>query len=263
MRTTEMGAWMPPIGRTPDRRRPVRRITLPSIASRRIAFGLPTSPMPSGVIVAAFRPKPWRASASAASRTTALRVARRLSSERSYRSKVIWSPVTAGSSTRSDSSRSSCPVSSPSITTRVFASTAPSLAGGRGGTAGGGGRALPGRGVRERRDVRGDELHGRLVDAGHVVADAIPEAAGDAGPPRRLLHILQRLEELGRQAVLDGHERVGGRHEPAVRRADGLVEGGGLVQRRDRCEGPLRRLAPVGQAERRVGHRAERGDDPL
>ncbi len=49
---------MPAIGLTPGRRRPVRTITFPSTASRRIRFGEPTSPRPSGVIVAAFRPKP-------------------------------------------------------------------------------------------------------------------------------------------------------------------------------------------------------------
>ena len=79
----EIGAWMPPIGRTPDRRRPVRMMTLPPIASRSSALGLPTSPAPSGVTVAAFRPKPWWTVAAAASNTTWFLVRRRFSSERS------------------------------------------------------------------------------------------------------------------------------------------------------------------------------------
>ena len=107
MRTTEMGAWIPATGRTPDRRRPVRMITLPPMASRSRAFGLPTSSAPSGVMVAAFRPKPWRTVAAAASKTTWFRVRRRFSSERSWRSISSARPVTAGSITRRASSRSS------------------------------------------------------------------------------------------------------------------------------------------------------------
>ena len=42
----------------PGMRRPVRTMTLPSISRRRIALGEPTSPLPSGVIVAALRPSP-------------------------------------------------------------------------------------------------------------------------------------------------------------------------------------------------------------
>ena len=49
---------MPATGLTPGIRRPVRTITLPSIASRISRLGLPTSSAPSGVIVAAFSPKP-------------------------------------------------------------------------------------------------------------------------------------------------------------------------------------------------------------
>ncbi len=64
-------------------RRPVRMITLPSIASRRMRLGLPTSSAPSGVIVAALRPKRASAIAFAAAVTTSLFVLRRLSSERS------------------------------------------------------------------------------------------------------------------------------------------------------------------------------------
>ena len=47
-------------------------ITLPSIASRRIRFGLPTSSAPSGVIVAALIPKPASRIARAAASTTSL-----------------------------------------------------------------------------------------------------------------------------------------------------------------------------------------------
>jgi hypothetical protein len=64
-------------------RRPVRMITLPSIASRSSRFGLPTSSFPSGVIVAAFKPKRASLIARAAAVTTSLSVRRRLSSERS------------------------------------------------------------------------------------------------------------------------------------------------------------------------------------
>ncbi len=67
----------------PGMRRPVRTITLPPISSRRIRFGEPTSPAPSGVTVAAFSPKPCSRIAFAASYTTAFCVARRFSSERS------------------------------------------------------------------------------------------------------------------------------------------------------------------------------------
>ena len=54
----EIGAWMPAIGRMPGSRRPVRTMTLPSISRRRMALGEPTSPLISGVIVAALRPSP-------------------------------------------------------------------------------------------------------------------------------------------------------------------------------------------------------------
>ena len=67
MRTTEIGACTPPSGTTPGIRRPVRTITLPPISSRRIRFGEPTSPAPSGVTVAALSPKPWSRIAAAAS----------------------------------------------------------------------------------------------------------------------------------------------------------------------------------------------------
>ena len=72
-----MGAWIPATGRTPGMRRPVRTMTLPSIALRRIALGEPTSPCPSGVTVAALRPSFVRFIAAAASSTTAFFVARR------------------------------------------------------------------------------------------------------------------------------------------------------------------------------------------
>ena len=58
-------------------------ITFPSIASRTMRLGLPTSSAPSGVIVAAFNPKRAATSAWAAAVTTSLSVRRRLSSDRS------------------------------------------------------------------------------------------------------------------------------------------------------------------------------------
>ena len=76
---------MPATGVTPGIRRPVRTITLPPIASRRIRFGLPTSSAPSGVIVAALIPNPVSSIASAASAQTRFSVARRFASERSKR----------------------------------------------------------------------------------------------------------------------------------------------------------------------------------
>src|SRR5574337_1039296 len=72
MRTTAIGECTPPIGRTWGMRRPVRRITLPSISSRRMALGDPTSPGVSGVIVAALRPRPVSRMALAASRHVAI-----------------------------------------------------------------------------------------------------------------------------------------------------------------------------------------------
>ena len=119
MRTTEMGAWTPPSGTTPGMRRPVRTITFPPISSRRIRFGEPTSPAPSGVTVAAFSPKPCSRIAAAASYTTPFWVARRPSSERSKRTKPSSTPMTSGWRVRNASSSSSCPVWSPSRTTIV------------------------------------------------------------------------------------------------------------------------------------------------
>src|SRR3990172_3914399 len=43
MRTTEIGAWTPPTGRMFGRRGAVRRMTVPPMASRKRALGLPTS----------------------------------------------------------------------------------------------------------------------------------------------------------------------------------------------------------------------------
>ena len=120
MRTTEIGACTPPNGTTPGRRLPVRTITLPPISSRRIRFGEPTSSRVSGVTVAAFSPSPCSRIAAAASWTTAFLVARRDSSERSKRGRSISSPITSGARTRSDSSRSSWPVWSPSRTAIAF-----------------------------------------------------------------------------------------------------------------------------------------------
>jgi len=67
MRTIEIGELMPATGRIPGKRRPVRMMTLPSISRRKIAFGEPTSPLISGVMVAALRPSPVRFIAAAAS----------------------------------------------------------------------------------------------------------------------------------------------------------------------------------------------------
>ena len=101
---------MPATGVTPGIRRPVRTITLPPIASRRIRFGLPTSSAPSGVIVAALIPNPVSSIASAASAQTRFSVARRFASERSKRTISSSIPSSAGSSTRSACSSSSWPV---------------------------------------------------------------------------------------------------------------------------------------------------------
>src|SRR5436305_6047549 len=122
MRTIEIGACTPPKGATPGIRRPVRTITRPPISSRRMRFGEPMSPRPSGVTVAAFNPSPCSRIAAAASWTTPLSVSRRRSSERSKRGNSSSTPITPGSSTRRLSSRSSCPVSSPSRTTIVRSS---------------------------------------------------------------------------------------------------------------------------------------------
>ena len=83
MRTTLIGWCTPAIGVTPGIRRPVRMMTFPSTPSRTMRLGEPTSSLPSGVTVAAFRPNPASFIAAAASSTTALDVARRCSSERS------------------------------------------------------------------------------------------------------------------------------------------------------------------------------------
>ena len=64
-------------------RRPVRTITLPSMPSRMIRFGLPTSSAPSGVIVAALMPNPAETIAAAASSQTLFSVARLFSSVKS------------------------------------------------------------------------------------------------------------------------------------------------------------------------------------
>ena len=117
MRTTAIGWCTPAIGVTPGMRRPVRMITLPSIASRRMRFGRADVVAPSGVTVAALmpearrrasRPRPRgrpRCRSRAGSRATG----------RSARARSA-SPTTSGSSTRSACSSSSCPVSSPSRT---------------------------------------------------------------------------------------------------------------------------------------------------
>ena len=98
-------------------RRPVRTMTEPPTPSRRMRLGLPTSPVVSGVMVAAFSPRPVSRMAAAAWRTTSLAVTRRFPSERSNRSSSRSNPSTPGSKTRSASSSNSWPVSSPSQTT--------------------------------------------------------------------------------------------------------------------------------------------------
>ncbi len=110
MRTTEIGSWTPATGVTPGIRRPVRTITLPPIPSRMIRFGLPTSSAPSGVIVAAFSPRPASRMAEAACSHTALAVSRLFSRHRSKRAILTSTPISAGSSSRSDCSKSSWPV---------------------------------------------------------------------------------------------------------------------------------------------------------
>src|SRR5690348_1719283 len=114
-----MGACTPASGRTPGMRRPVRTMTRPSICLRRIALGLPTSPEPSGVTVAALIPKPSSRRAAEASITDWLRVRRRSSSERSKFLVSTLNPSTPGSRSRSASLSSSSPVWSPCRTAIV------------------------------------------------------------------------------------------------------------------------------------------------
>ena len=52
------GGRRAPAGATPGMRRPVRTMTEPPMPSRRMRLGLPTSPVVSGVMVAAFSPRP-------------------------------------------------------------------------------------------------------------------------------------------------------------------------------------------------------------
>ena len=58
MRTTTIGWTTEAGGATPGIRRPVRTMTEPPTPSRRMRFGLPTSPVVSGVMVAALSPRP-------------------------------------------------------------------------------------------------------------------------------------------------------------------------------------------------------------
>ena len=57
MRTTTIGWTTEAGGATPGIRRPVRTMTEPPTPSRRMRLGLPTSPVVSGVMVAAFEPE--------------------------------------------------------------------------------------------------------------------------------------------------------------------------------------------------------------
>src|SRR5918996_6056238 len=127
MRTTEIGACAPPSGTTPGMRRPVRTITWPPISSRRIRFGLPTSSFPSGVMVAALRPRPCSRIVRAASKTTRFPVSRLEARERSKRGSSSSKPTASGARTLTASSNNSCPVSSPSSTTIVRVSTTASV----------------------------------------------------------------------------------------------------------------------------------------
>ena len=58
MRTIEIGTWTPASGATPGMRRPVRMITVPPTCFAQDAIGRANVVLPSGVIVAAFRPSP-------------------------------------------------------------------------------------------------------------------------------------------------------------------------------------------------------------
>src|SRR5919108_1286080 len=239
IRTTEMGACTPPSGGTPGIRRPVRTITRPPISSRRMRFGEPTSSAPSGVIVAAFSPRPASRTAAAASCTISLGVARREASERSKRGNRSSTPVTSGASTRSASSSNSCPVSSPSSTTIVFPAIRPQL--------------LPGLGLRPRgyielygspRRVEAAGLAGtvsvrrlsRPQDRGRTSARADRRAAHPAGLARRL-----DLAPSGREAAGD---RAGQRRPapvplpPGVPRRAGAGEVRQVDQLRREAAGP-------------------------
>src|SRR3954452_18488070 len=181
-------------------RRPGRMITLPSISSRRIRLGEPTSSAPSGVIVAALIDKPHSRIAAAASVTTAFSVLRRLSSDRSKWSSWACTSVTLGSRTRSACSSSSWPVSSPSSTTiRRSATYGDSserplqLVRGRDGARG---RLASGRARRRAgRDVLPAGARGAVGDAGRALERGVAEGAGR---PRRLAY---RMRPLRRSAA--------------------------------------------------------------
>ena len=96
MRTTTIGCTTGASGATPGMRRPVRTMTVPPTPSRRIRLGLPTSPVVSGVIVAALSPRPAERIAAAASCTTPFAVRRRFSRDRSNRRSCRSTPNTSG-----------------------------------------------------------------------------------------------------------------------------------------------------------------------
>ena len=105
-------------------RLPVRTITWPPISSRRILFGEPTSPAPSGVVVAAFSPRPGLANRRGGLVDDGvLRGAAIGEREVVARQVELDADDVRARCTRSASSSSSCPVSSPSSTTIVFPST--------------------------------------------------------------------------------------------------------------------------------------------
>src|SRR5919112_246730 len=199
MRTTAIGWKTPETGpTTPGIRRPVRTITLPPTASRRIRLGEPTSSLPSGVTVAALIPKPAARIAAAASLTHAFCVSRRRASERSWCSSSSAAPQTSGSSTRIACSSSSWPVSSPSSTTILSAS------------------GMRGRPVQLERVglllQRGDHERQVLVevDAQRLGALAQLVAVHGGGERRRLQLLLDRLR---RQTVDPGGPHVRAGHD--------------------------------------------------
>src|ERR1700681_926196 len=229
MRITEIGAWTPASGRTPGMRRPVRTITRPSISLRRMALGLPTSPLPSGVIVAALIPNPSSRRAAAASSTAWFLVFLRSPRERSKSRFAISNPSTSGSRRRSASRSSSSPVWSPCRTAMVGAAIdriiwfgvldprpdPPPLVRGRGS------RLRPdGRGAGERSDVAELHHHAELVGNTPVLDDL------SILDPHHVDHVGERLDPgrgmAGEAAKVGAAAFLAGPH--LVARHDNLVD---------------------------------------
>ena len=158
------GSGRRPPACTPGIRRPVRMITLPSISSRRMRLGLPTSSAPSGVIVAALIPKPASRIAARGRRHDLVVRSCGGSRARGRSARARRSTrVTAGSSTRSACSSSSWPVSSPSRT--IIRSA-----------------------VRHRRGVQPELVRALLHRGdheGHVLVEVDAELLGALRAPRR------------------------------------------------------------------------------